>query len=532
MAVRSCQSRHSPTPPACDVSVAPGASGAAELPDLPIGRPADLSLLGDAELAAVAEADSRATSIRTREVVLHTTRPGVEVQVVQTKQGFPFGFPIDLRRFENDDDLAFYERIMGDHFQVAVLENQAKWAKVEPEPGVRIYEYVDADVEWSEEQRFTVKGHTLLWGIVPPFSSSGVPTWLLERFGAAPTDLTEAEQEEVRSALRTHVIDMVTRYRGQIAIWDVTNETLQPVAQWFVQALGPEVVNDIFRWAHEADPDATLVFNEWIIEVFTGLFVTPTAAEVRDRVVELLDEGVPIHALGQQAHFVPALVFAGLPGDLSARTHIDDYLVALDTLAEAGLPIHITETNFIAPEEPEMRAAQAEALMRLWWGHPAVEQIVFWGPWNKVAGKDEFDVGIWDDERNLSRHGEAVLSLLNDRWRTDTDVVTDPHRKATLRVTHGDYIAQWTHHGRTFHARFSVEPGEEAQHVVLFTPSKHRSTDRRNKRASGSPSASKLLPPRRTDGVERPLARHALQLMDAALTKLISGADQDVPQRT
>jgi hypothetical protein len=171
---------------------------------------------------------------------------------------------------------------------------------------------------------------------------------------------------------------------------------------------------------------------------------------------------------------VPALAFAGLPVDLSKRTRIDDYALALDTLAEAGLPIHITETNFIAPDEPEMRAAQAEALMRVWWGHPAVEQIVFWGPWNKVAGRDEFDVGLWDDDGNLSRHGEAVLSLLNDRWRTDVSVVTGRHRSATLRVHPGDYIAEWTRRGKVFHARFRVEPGEGPQHVVLLGDSHRR----------------------------------------------------------
>ena len=59
----------------------------------------------------VAEADARASAIRTRELVLHTARSGVRVRVVQTKQGFPFGFPIDLRRFQSDEDLAFYEQI-------------------------------------------------------------------------------------------------------------------------------------------------------------------------------------------------------------------------------------------------------------------------------------------------------------------------------------------------------------------------------------------------------------------------------------
>ncbi len=269
--------------------------------------------------------------------------------------------------------------------------------------------------------------------------------------------------------MRHHVVDLVTRYRDRISVWDVTNETLQPLAQWFIERLGPDIVVDLFRWAHEADPDATLVFNEWIVEVFTG-FPAPTAADVRDRVLGLLADGVPIHALGQQGHFTPAAAFAGLPADLSQRTHLDDYATALDTLAQTGLPIHLTETNFIAPDEPEARAAQAEGLMRIWWGHPSVEQIVWWGLWNAVAGRDEFDVGIWDDDRNLSRHGEAVVSLMNDRWRTVVTATTDAAGRVEIQATHGDYRAGWMENGQPVHAAFRVGPGPAVLNVALVGP--------------------------------------------------------------
>ncbi len=114
----------------------------------------------------------------------------------------------------------------------------------------------------------------------------------------------------------------------------------------------------------------------------------------------------------------PGVVYAGGTADLSQRTRIDDYAVALDTLAETGLPIHVTELNVVAPDAPELRAAQLEALMRLWWGHPAVEQIVFWGLWNKVNARNYLHHGLWDDDGTLTRQGEAIVSLLNDRWRT------------------------------------------------------------------------------------------------------------------
>jgi GH35 family endo-1,4-beta-xylanase len=467
LCVQRCRRTRADDTSACAYSSAVASLGAAVLPDRPLGHAADLSLLDPAERDAIAAADARAAGLRTRRVRLWIGQPGVAVRVVQTRHGFAFGFPIDLRRFATSDDRDWYAQTMAAHFGLVVVENTQKWAAIEPAEGMRAYDAADADVAWGADLGLRVKGHALLWGITPPFSSSGVPAWALSRFAATP--LAPDDAAALREIVRRHVVDLVGRYRGRIAIWDATNETLQPVAQWFVQRLGAAIVNDVFRWAHETDPDAQLVFNEWIVEVFTG-FATPTAATVRDRVLALRAAGVPIHAVGQQAHFVPAAAFAGAQVDLSQRTRLDAYAATLDTLAEAGLPIHITETNVIAPDDPELRAAQAEGLLRLWWGHPSVEQVVFWGPWNEVAGRDEFDVGFWDDDRQLTRHGAAVLSLLNDRWRTDITDVSDANGVIELTATHGAHVAEWSVDGQPRHVSFEVIAGSGAAAVAVTGP--------------------------------------------------------------
>ncbi len=444
-----------------------GVAGDFDLPALPTGRPGDLSLLDPAEREVVAAADARAPSLRSTKIQLWIDQPGIEVTVNQIKHGFTFGFPIELGRFREPGDLEWFTERMKEHFSLAVLESDAKWARVEPSPGERNFSRADADVAWAEDNGFQVKGHTLLWGIPMPLSSSALPTWAEDRYPSF--DLSPAEQDELRATLRSFIQDSVRHFDRRLAYWDVTNETQQPLAQWFNVRLGPTIVNDAFAWAREADPDVQLVFNEWIVEVFTG-FDSPTAADVRDRVLELLDQGVPIDALGQQAHFAPTIAFADPSVDISGRTRIDDYALALDTLAETGLPIHLTETNFISPDDPEMRAAQAEALLRLWWGHPSVEMIVFWGPWNKVAGRDEFDVGFWDDNRQITRHGEAVFSLLNDRWRTNVAATAGSDGRFDIDAYYGDYVAQWTVDGEIHHARFAVEAGSATAGVALVTP--------------------------------------------------------------
>lgn len=450
---------------ACGFVAAVASPGAATLPDFAPGDPADLSLLTDAERAVIADADARAHALRTRPIRL-SAPPGTEIFVSQVKHAFEFGLALDTAKFVGDAEALdfFLSTAAENHISVAVAESSAKWNRVEPQMGVRDFSLVDRDLAAAQLYGLRVKGHPLNWGIIPPFSSSGAPPWAFERYSSVP--LAPELERELREVLRAHVEAMVTRYRDDMEWWDVTNETLQPLAQWFLQRLGPGIVEDLFRWAHEADPDCLLVFNEWIVEVFTGLSA-PTAADVRDRVLGLRAAGVPVHVVGQQAHFAPTVAFGGVPVDLSGRTPIDEYAVALDTLAETGLPVHLTETNFIAPDDPELRAAHAEGLMRLWWGHPAVEQIVFWGLWNAVAGRDEFDVGLWDDDRNLSRHGAAVFSLLNDRWRTEVRRVVDADGFLEVDATLGEYVAEWRAGGAVMHARFAVRSGTHPLHVAL-----------------------------------------------------------------
>jgi len=461
-----CGSDDDASRPSADFVEVVAVAGAAAVPELPTGRPGNLALLEPEERAVVEQADARAPAIRQTTVELWIDRPDTEVRFFQLRHGFTFGFPIELTRFRDPGDLEWFTARMSEHFSLAVLESDAKWAVVEPMSGERNFGRADADVEWAEANGFAVKGHTLLWGIPMPLSSAALPRWAEERWPS--TELDDAEKEDLRATLKAFVQDSVGHFRGRLAYWDVTNESLQPLAQWFNDRLGPTIINDAFAWAREVDPDVKLIFNEWIVEVFTG-FESPTAAQVRDRVAELLDQGVPIDAVGQQAHFAPTVSFVDPSVDISGRTRIDDYAAALDRLAETGLPIHLTETNFIAPDDPELRAAQAEALLRLWWGHPSVEMVVFWGPWNKVAGRDEFDVGFWDEDRNVTRHGEAVFSLLNDRWRTRVTATPRSDGRFEIDAFYGDYVAEWTVDGRTVHAEFSLRPDEPAR-IALYTP--------------------------------------------------------------
>ena len=441
-------------------------TGGVALPDLPSGKAADLSLLLDAdELAVVTAADARAETLRGRPVRLWTGNPNAEVTVTQVEHAFQFGVPLDIREFRDEPgNLDFYSSIARPQTSLLVAETSLKWRNTEREEGVLTFDLADEELAFAEGAGFDVKAHVLLWGNPPPVASgSGTPEWLRDKF--PDPDLTEEEKAELRSLIKQRIETVVTRYKGRIDVWEVTNEMLNPLTPWFIDRLGPTVVDDAFRWAKAADPGAQLVYNEWISEIFTGVGGPDTLA-VRDRILELLDAGVPVDALGQQGHFAPGLVNIGVDVDLSQRTRVDDYADALANLAETGLPIHITEVTFAAPGEPELRAAQAEAIMRVWWGHPLVEEIIFWNFWNPLGPRSRLDLGVYNDDGNLSRHGEAILALVNDRWRTQVEGFTDGRGVIEMHATHGDYVAQWTTPEGPRHVRFSVSAGSGALDVV------------------------------------------------------------------
>jgi hypothetical protein len=130
-----------------------------------------------------------------------------------------------------------------------------------------------------------------------------------QRFGEGWTDddLWGLGERAARDLLFGTVRAEAERYRCRIAAWIVANEVLDefgPRTDVPWQAtIGPSDVPEAFHLVHEADPEATLLLNDFGYETddeFTS------AAGKREATLayldELLGQGVPVHALGIQAH--------------------------------------------------------------------------------------------------------------------------------------------------------------------------------------------------------------------------------------
>jgi endo-1,4-beta-xylanase len=190
-----------------------------------------------------------------------------------------------------------------------------KWEVIEPKPGH--FDFADADrvVAFAAKHHMRVRGHVLIW-------HQQNPSWLVNG---------HYTRAQLIAILRRHILTVVGRYRGRVASWDVVNEVMGDDAHlrqtFWLQHLGPQYIDLAFQFAHEADPAATLYYNEIGAE---GL--GPKSDAMYAGVKALLARGVPIGGIGFETH----LTLDGPPADFKDN---------MERFAKLGLQIAVTEAD-------------------------------------------------------------------------------------------------------------------------------------------------------------------------------------------
>jgi endo-1,4-beta-xylanase len=173
-------------------------------------------------------------------------------------------------------------------FNQVTSENAMKWSSIHPKENEWNYEEPDKLMDFAEKNKMAVQGHVLVW-------HSQVPR---DIFTGA--DGNQATKEVLLKRMETHIHTVVDRYKGRIQSWDVVNESITPEdgfrkSKW-LEICGPEFMEKAFQFAHEADPQCKLIYNDYNEE----------DPKRRDFIVELVKEykkkGIPIHGIGMQAH--------------------------------------------------------------------------------------------------------------------------------------------------------------------------------------------------------------------------------------
>ena len=209
--------------------------------------------------------------------------------------------------------------IVRTHFNSITSENILKWALVHPRPDKYDFAASDRFVEFGEKHNMFIVGHTLVW-------HNQTPRWVFEDKQGKPLD-----RETLLSRMREHIFTVVGRYKGRIKGWDVVNEALNQdgtmrQSPWF-KIIGEDYLVKAFQFAHEADPNAELYYNDYDLEL-------PAKRAGGVKLIEkLLAAGVKVSGVGLQNH---SLI------DWPSAAEVEATIAAFSAL---GLKVHITELD-------------------------------------------------------------------------------------------------------------------------------------------------------------------------------------------
>lgn len=217
-------------------------------------------------------------------------------------------------------------------FNSITPENVLKWEKIHPAPGQYDFTLADKYVAFGETNHMFIVGHTLIW-------HEQTPDWVFQNGDGKPVD-----RETLLARMRDHIFTIMGRYKGKIGGWDVVNEALDDKGRLrrspWLKIIGEDFIQKAFEYAHEADPQAELYYNDF------GLEKPDKRAGAIALIRKLQSQGLHITAVGVQGHYRM---------DWPPEEVLDETIGALGKL---GVKVSITEldVDVLPPATPSRGA--------------------------------------------------------------------------------------------------------------------------------------------------------------------------------
>lgn len=322
------------------------------------------------------------------------------------------------------------------------------WRGFEPIEGEPDTQRLKVAAQWFLDRGVRTKGHPLLWHTL-------APEWLLGR----PLD-------EVERICRERIARDAGEFAGLVDHWDAINETVilprftaeDNAVTHLAQDRGRlEVVKLAFNTAREANPNAKLVINDFLL-----------TDEYVDVIHEYLEAGIQIDAIGIQTH-----MHQGFRGE-------EEIAAILDKFGQFGLPMQLTETTLVSghlmpehivdlndyqipdwPSTAEGEARQADEIVRHYRvcaSHPLVESITYWGISDEGSWLGA-PCGLVRTDGTAKPAYDALKDLIHEQWwLSPTELVTDAHGVVEVSGWAGEYEVSAAGANATFQVTQGATP--------------------------------------------------------------------------
>ena len=391
-----------------------------------------------------------------------------KIKLSQRSHEFRFGANIFmLDELETAEKNEKYKKYFAELFNMATLPFY--WDSLEPErnkpryakDSKKVYRRPAPDlcIEFCESHGIEPREHALAY-------EAFFPKWL---YGAST--------EEVKRELERRFKEISERYAAKIPTIEVTNEMewTNGKTEFYDDA---DYVRWCFELAEKYFPNNQLVINEqtdcsWRDKCHpTDKYYAYTEAAML--------KGARIDAIGMQYH-----LFNKREVEYEkTRLTLDPVRLYkhMDLYSRFGKPLQITEVTVPAysweSEDEEIQAEIIEKLYSIWFSHPNVEQIVYWNLvdgyahlWDpdpeKIAasqgdmtiGENYYHGGLLRFDLSPKPAYNKIKELLEERWHTEAELVTDENGKAEFRGFYGEYDI--TVGGNSFTAKLSKKSDNE-----------------------------------------------------------------------
>jgi len=251
-------------------------------------------------------------------------------ETLQSVSSFPVGVAAITYYLEND---SAYRNIILGEFNSITPENASKIEHLQPEENVFEFSDFDRMVDFANMNNIRVHGEALIW------HEYGDLEWINNFHGDS------AAWENI---FKNHIQTVAGHYRGKVKSWGVVNEAFNDdgslrlenesssnnLGSIWARKLGKDYIARAFQYAHEADPDALLFYNDFDLQYSKG---QKKIDAIVNMVGEFKKREIPIHGLGIQMHV-----------GISASN--DEIESGMRQLAATGLLIHISEVSILVSD--------------------------------------------------------------------------------------------------------------------------------------------------------------------------------------
>ena len=287
-------------------------------------------------------------------------------------------------------------KLVKHQFNSIVPENCMKSGEIHPKEAEFFWEDADKFVAFGEENNMHIIGHCLVW-------HSQTPDWLF-----IDANGNDVSREVLVQRIKDHIFAVVGRYKGRVHGWDVVNEALENDGTYrqskLFKIIGEDFIELAFQFAHEADPEAELYYNDYSLN-------NPTKRDGAVRLIQKLKQkGIRIDAIGMQAHY---------RFDFSP----EQFEASITSFSETGVKVMITELDlsvlpwvskkasaniadkeayrakydpYIAGLPDSVQLKQAEIYSNLFSilikHHKVINRVTFWGTNDGDSWKNNFPV--------------------------------------------------------------------------------------------------------------------------------------------